>query len=301
VTCLVIADWDDPDVLALRNGGVEMLWLALGRPAEHYELFFDGREGRIGDGVVIVDSALARRADRVVYRRWQVSPPSVPVSVSTFEDPAVRAFAEREWSAALEVLLHSWYQAAPEKWSRSPLLHANKQVLLYQLDQVVPVPAFTIGNATVAPAWQCVSKTIATDQHFGTGLHASTIRVQPEDFNGSRQACPTLVQTMVEPDVELRISFSFGHVAAVTQRPASGSPVDVRFASEVEREPVELLGLAETATAVARALSLGVFTADVIVDRQGMQWWVDINPDGLHIAADDADGTLLSALIHGLA
>jgi hypothetical protein len=84
-------------------------------------------------------------------------------------------------------------------------------------------------------------------------------------------------------------------------QPASGSPVDVRFASEVEREPVELLGLAETATAVARALSLGVFTADVIVDRQGMQWWVDINPDGLHIAADDADGTLLSALIHGLA
>jgi hypothetical protein len=274
--------------------------LLLGLATNEYQLSFDGANSSLGARGSVLDDRTIGEARKVVFRRWKVSPPTSIVAAAG--DSATDIFLVREWEDSIDLLLSRWFSLDPMKWSRDPLMHSNKQVLLSQVADLVPIPSFELSTSPSRRLVAAVTKPVNTNQHFKEGLRASTIAVSSQSTIFDRvQACPTLLQDRIDIAHELRLSYSFGEVATVEQRFPPDAPVDHRYALDCSR--VAGVTSAETeraARSISTRLGLRVFTADILVDSSGDHWWVDINPDGLHLAADSLEEHLVGSFARGL-
>lgn len=304
VSTIIFADHDDPDIkyIAGERRKQGWLWLPLGLRTADYDIAVSSQSSWIRCGQLHISDAEIDNAARIVFRRWKVSPPTPAVRLDS--DDAIGQFMLREWSSAIETLMARWYRRDHLKWSRRPTDDNPKHDLLTQISSIVSVPEFVISTTPTPVAAQMVSKTISTNQHFDERTRASTIIVEGgtrSPLFKYRQPCPTLVQHRIDAETEIRLSFSFGSIAAVAQRNQNGQPVDSRFATQFQRSSLPAHDvLSAQARAVAETLGLQVYTADVLVDRAGQHWWIDVNPDGLHIAADSTSGGLTSNLRTGI-
>lgn len=297
---LFVADSDDPDVLALTTvlPPEDWRWLSCGGPPERLTVSVDSTTAQIGVEDVSVDDAWVDSVERVVYRRWRTSPPR-SLFGADLDDPTA-VFVAREWTSAFEMVLDRWYRRAPQIWSRRPSEAVSKQVLLDEMRGLLPIPPTTIRNLAIHEAGRAVLKPISNNQNFVADQRVSTIEADPASL-GQPVNYPRLVQPLLEPKFEIRLSYSYAAVDGVAQRSAPSSPVDRRYATQFERSRhVVPETMRDEADAVAAQLNLRAFTADILVTEDDAWWWLDINPDGLHVAADDANRTLFHNLLRGL-
>lgn len=303
MSTLIIADHDDPDVVAMEERGFRFRWLRLGLDSGQY----DYRLRPSGAAISVLGEEFTSddvaRATRILYRRWRVSPPVTPVNIESSSDPCVRRMVEREWEAALEACFNHWFRINPSAFSRLPGPYPNKLTHLMEVAGLVQVPEWSVasthGERRMGP---CVTKVLSTDQSAPDGGHTSTVAINPQLIQG-RQPCPVLIQRRICVEHEVRLGYVFGSVGAVAQRPVdpANAPIDIRFATEVSRMRMEASEVLERAARrVAAQTRLKVFTADVLLSTEGKAWWVDINPDGLFIAADDESETLSTTFRTGL-
>lgn len=304
MTTIVVADHDDPDVLALCGRGAQesIVWLQLARAHTSYDVRWSVHDAVLESGSTKLSSSDIKSARRILFRRWRVAPPAGIVSVGDRETPE-SVVMEREWASTLDEVFGTWWSVNPAAFSRRPDHYPGKLSLMRLMSREVRVPPFVVATSFAATDAQSrvVTKLISTDQSFGTDQRTATIDADLAVLK-ARQPCPTLLQTRVDGSIELRLAYSFGSMAAVAQRQSGEHPVcDIRTASHVERWPFELTrALREEISRVAGATGLSCFTADVLVDALGDRWWLDVNPDGLFIAADCEEGTLLDCLQDGL-
>lgn len=167
------------------------------------------------------------------------------------------------------------------------------------------MPDYEVSTAPRLRHVDTVSKAIGLDQAVTEGQRYATTRVELPRmdylFRG-RQPCPVLLQDAVEIAYELRIGYSFGECAAVEQRKIDSDCklADIRYASVSRRAVPVSDDLAHLFSHFAAESGLNVYTADVLVAADGSNWLVDVNPDGLFIAADDSHGALMTAFTTGL-
>lgn len=305
---IVIADHDDPDVLELAAGdiGMDVYWLRLGLPEVHYEVDTSSADGSVlSCDNVTLDDRVVNNASKVLFRRWKVAPPSPMITADVAGDE--EGFAQREWLAALSYVLARWYAASPSYvWSRNPSADTNKLRLLDSARSIdLRVPQWVISTRHVRPTVDVVSKGIGTDQAVrqGARLPTTLIELPMMDYLfGRRQPCPVLIQEHIDAKSEIRVGYAYGKVVGVEQfrLDDSDSMVDIRYVP-VRRAPCDLSSdLAIRFRSLASLIGLNVFTADLLQDQSGQTWLIDINPDGLFIAADDDRRTLSAALLAGL-
>lgn len=307
---VVIADYDDPDVLELTSicDGAHLCWLRLGLSERHYTLRASSVDGAVisCDETSISDDEILS-ASAILFRRWKVSPP-VPMIVADVAGDENR-FAEREWTASLCYVLSRWYSMSNNgTWSRNPSFDANKLTLLDHADAVgFCVPSWVIDVEHSRPSDGVVSKAIGTDQAVRPGARVPTTLIELPRMAylfSRRQPCPTLLQSYIACSAEIRLAFAYGAMAAVKQTRIElddgGRMADIRYVP-VRRSAVdiddELRGLI---AALAAKTAMNAFTADLLIDTSGTRWLVDINPDGLFIAADNDEGSLRQSLVTGL-
>ncbi|MGW6426688.1 hypothetical protein ACWF82_28790 [Nocardia sp. NPDC055053] len=175
----------------------------------------------------------------------------------------------------------------------------NKVATLAAISSHVRVPATWVTERQPVVARRQVWKPIDVDQSCDGG-RASTMEVTDERHGA--QPCPGFYQDLIESCCEVRVGYAFGHVSLVAQHPVDPAvaTIDRRYVDH-RRERIQDTGISADAVAVATVLGVNVFTADVLVDRDGITWWCDVNPDGLFCAADTEGGDLLAALAAALA
>ncbi|MFC9872656.1 hypothetical protein [Nocardia salmonicida] len=298
-TVVVLADFDDPDVARLTELDGHLCHIPLALPSEDYNLAGDLIHGwQLSVGPHVLTSDHLSTASNVVFRRWRGSPPSPIVTVTSLTDLDHRRFAERQWNAALLGLLHSEYLKRPQRWSRDPLAADNKIATLTALADHVRVPATSTSSRKPQVAQRQVWKPIDIDQSCGPG-RASTIEVTGD--LDVRQPCPGFYQDVIDSSYEVRVGFVFGEITLIAQYPTEtiGTHIDRRYIDH-HRTALSDARLAESAVVVSRELRLNVFTADVLVDGEGVAWWCDVNPDGLFCAADTEHGDLVRTLTAAL-
>lgn len=299
MTAIVVADYDDPDICAMKANGtiLESAWLRLGLPYDSYDLNISPDRASCTVGAHTFDLNTFRSAHCVLFRRWRVSPPSPIVRIPEKVEETWRQFSEKEWQAAFHLLFALWFEqrAATTRWSRSPQSSSNKHEIMYHVKDVVRVPPWFVAARPRVDAFKAVTKSVGSDQSVAEGLRTSTILVD-EALDGVLELAPVLVQSYIRPKREVRIVYSFGQSAQVLQREGHIGPTDVRLASTEWRRPYHDSELAGEIMAVARILKMEHFTADILIDDRDVRWWIDINPDGLSVACDDEDATLLNAL-----
>lgn len=307
---VILADHDDPDVESIldqvQSVGGTVHWIKLGRPHDEYDVIIDSDRAQIRWGDCLVDLEVIKRSGVVVFRRWKVAPPFPIVEAEIPGDP--QRFAEREWEATFRVLFARWLEVSDlSRWSRDPFSIADKTQFLRVAESAgAVVPPFRIASQPDPDDSECVSKAIGADQAVIKGQRYATTRiVRPEMdylFRG-RQPCPVLLQREIKVDKEIRVAYSFGQCGAVLQQrqDCGGDSVDIRY-SQVHRlgTPVPE-GLMSVFRQFAARSGINLFTADVLLDAANIPWLVDLNPDGLFIAADDEQMTLTSVLTGGIA
>lgn len=292
---ICIVEHDDPDVDRIREH-VRAKVLRLGLSSNRYSLTCDSkRQWKIGDGESSISFDDIEDAPFIWYRRWKVSPPASAVAAPSELGPDAGAFIERQWETTLATLLQAGYEGNPRKWSRAPHRLDNKIRTNERLDSLGLLPDTRIALTPPKDDAEWVWKPLHTDQSVGEG-RAAAIAITSADQN-LQQPCPAFYQRQVEYETELRVAYVFGEVAAVSQQPENDNPdlIDKRYVDMV-RAPFHSLELTGQAKRVACAINLKVFTADVLVDRSGQFWWIDVNPDGLFCAADSPDGHLLATV-----
>lgn len=304
-----LADHDDPDVDAAtavtHSMGARVCWLKLGLSHDNYDLFVSGERAEVEGPDCTVSVDMVRSARRVVFRRWKVAPPFPIVEAAIEGDP--ERFAEREWEAAFRIVLGMWWESStPSRWSRDPRPWPDKASHLRLAKNLgAAVPDYEVSTAPRLRHVTTVSKAIGLDQAVIKGQRYATTLVELPKmdylFRG-RQPCPVLLQDAVDVAHELRIGYSFGECAAVEQRKTDpdNKIADIRYAAVSRRAVPVPDDLAHLFSQFAVHAGLNVYTADVLVTAEGSNWLVDINPDGLFIAADDSRNTLATAFMDGL-
>lgn len=306
---VLIADHDDPDITqiydALRMAHENVHWLRLGLTQDRYELTMSRHLGEVTCNGESITDGIVRTARRIVFRRWKVAPPHPLVVAQIAGDPQL--FAEREWQAALEVILHRWWAISdPTLWSRDPRTATQKLVYLDCAERLgLRVPEYWVGTRQESREGRIISKSVGIDQCVKDGMRYATTRVTLPEMQylyDARQPCPTLLQREVVCASEVRIGYAYGMIGAVTQTRRDGNTlVDIRYEAGLKRQSCQLDSRILTRlTRFASISGLNVFTADLLVESSGDAWLLDINPDGLFAAADDEGMTLSHSFIDGL-
>lgn len=296
---IVVADWDDPDVKSLANATPELSWLRLGLPADRYDVSVrtDGSWTLTAEDGEFSSHDFSA-ANRVVFRRWRSSPPRATVEATPGDDKVLSDFLSRQWSATILGIMKTSYSHKAEVWSRDPALLDLKLVTIDTLREIVNVPPTVVGRShSEKGEANLVIKQVAVDQSFGGG-RVTTLPISPVEAS-IIQPAPMFYQSLISSTTEIRLAYSYGQCSAVARRfdRDIALSLDRRFASAQSEERVVSRELEQAARLVADRLALKMYTADIIVDEYGSQWWTDVNPDGLFGAGDDSNGSL-AAVFH---
>lgn len=291
---IFIVDYDDPDLDRLGKT-IPFRVLRLGLPSDCYSLkYCSSRQWEIGDGESTIRCQDLDSAPFIWYRRWRTSPPAPAVAAPTGLGSDAATFIERQWETTVVTLLQTSYETSASRWSRAPFSRDNKILTNEILASLGLLPETHIALTPPDDAVNWVWKPLASDQSVGDG-RAATIAVTAADQN-VRQPCPGFYQRRVAYETELRVGYVFGTISAVSQQPdCEVDIVDKRYV-DMHRKPFHSRQLTQQALRIARETQLNMFTADVLVERDGTFWWIDINQDGLFCAADSPEGHLLSSV-----
>lgn len=303
---IVIADEDDAGVRqvveAVSRMGLDPIWLRLGvtdaacgvqlTPDESPTLVI--ADTRLNDEVFV-------GAQLVFYHRWHQG--SIPAVKSSLADATQRAFAEREWEAAVHTALLALERRHPNVvWSlpsSSRIAVASRYELLsVAADCDLNVPAWIVSTEPSAPAslgdplvakpvnlWERISE----HSFFGPSRIPASVA---ETAIIEAPATPTCFQRLIPRRTELRIYFVFGSAVCVEMR-GDDIPVDIRNARP-EDLSVRLVDCPKPLlTAISQCcadLSLGFCVFDFVIADDGSPWLVDVTHNGSwdHFETDHA-------------
>jgi len=287
---IFIADWDDPDMKQLSQGK-SIKWIKLGLDHSQYEVYQDksGWWLRTEDEI-INNNQLEDTSTQVIYRRWRTSPPRSFVSTKGIKSRIEKNFIERQWDAALSALFMSSWRMNQLKWSRCPAFNLSKADYYHLLREKIRIPEYWITQSVIntgkGKEYKYVLKSIHNDQSYGKGHRVSTIPVTQRDYK-KIQPVPSILQKQINSTSEWRVLFLYGMVAMVSITNGYDDIIDKRFADIVSKKASYSESIANEANIVSDTLLLKTFTADVLFDSNGLNWWCDINSDGLALILDD--------------
>lgn len=276
-------------VRGLESSGVSSVWLPLGGDDVEYDLKLTPHSSSLAvDGVALDDDTLLD-SEVILFRRWRQR--LVTPVVSTLRESEHRAFAEREWSAAIDLLLLRIERERPElRWAERPSTISVTRSRLALLDhaaasglKVPPWQVVTNLSSAAIGEHELVAKSVDRDEAIGADRLFSTAVVAPGALASAIGAppTPTHLQRRVERICEYRAFYAFGTILTVAQR-TTAFEVDIRH---VEPEDLDLREEdlpPACATAIGRLcdhLGLGMCAFDLIRDEDRI-WLVDVTPNG---------------------
>lgn len=290
---VAIGDRDDRSlsrvVKCLESGGVSIGWLPLHCDDHGYDLELTPQSVSLaGNGFVLDDDALLDTRI-LLYRRWRQRD-AAPV-VSTIQEPEFRDFAEREWSAAIDLLLLRIERERPllrwaERPSTTPITRSRLALIDYASACGLAVPDWRVLTdlSSVADGeGALVAKSVDRDERIAPGRYFSTATVEPAMLSSATDAppTPTHLQKLVERSCEYRVFYVFGRVLTVAQH-TTDAEVDIRHVKQENIELREEEIPADCAASIGRfcdQLGLGLCAFDLIRDGDSL-WLVDVTPNG---------------------
>jgi hypothetical protein len=290
---VVVADRDDQGVTRvvrqLEACGRSTSWLPLCHDDIGYCLNIDPQWLSLAaDGFVLDDDSLCD-ARLMLFRRWRQR--DVPPVISTLREPVHRAFAEREWSAAIDfLLLRIEREQARLQWAERPstlsITRSRLALLDYAAAAGLAVPQWRIVTELSAVAGErsaLVAKSVDRDERISEDHYFSTAVVDPMLLAQATGAppTPTHLQLKLERICEYRVYHVFGTVLALAQR-THDPEVDIRHVEPANLDVCETTLPSGYAGAIRRfcdRLGLGMCAFDLIHERDRI-WLVDVTPNG---------------------
>lgn len=222
------------------------------------------------------------------YRR-----PGAPEPRAT-DDPATRDYLTGEWSA----VSRSLWNALDGRWLSSPFAILRAEDKPRQLSLAVSL-GFDVPETLISNDFAAASPFVSAGDAIGKPLrHALVERgdagevlftarlnpLTPLDQTAVSLA-PVIYQREVRKAYDIRATVIGGRVfaAAIHSQARSETEVDWRSGTrlDIEHEAIELpQPVIEKCLALTRALDLRYGAIDLIADRDGRHWFLEINPNG---------------------
>lgn len=240
------------------------------------------------------------------YRR-----PHAPDPPGNVVDPAVRDYCTEEWSA----VLRSLWNALEGRWLNSPfsILRAEDKprqlTLAHELGFNVPETLITNDYdqaSTFVDGLNVIGKPLrkALIERGETGEVLFTSRLDnlaPEDRNAVALA-PIILQREVRKQCDIRATVVGDVVfaAGIYSQDQEETKVDWRKGSRLDlrHEIVELpTKIREQCVGLARRLNLSFGAVDLILDKEGRYWFLEINPNGQWAWIERRTGLPISSAI----
>jgi hypothetical protein len=294
---IVIADEDDVGIRqvveAVSRMGLDPVWLRLGATDAACGVQLTPDES---PALEIADTRLNDEvfasAQLVFYHRWHQGP--IPVVKSSLADATQRAFAEREWEAAVHTALlaferrHSNVVWSLPSSSRSTVT-SRYELLSIAVDCGLNAPTWIVSTEPSAPASlgdPLVAKPVNLWERVSEGSFFGTSRilasVAETAISEASSNPPTCFQRLIPRRTELRVYFVFGSAVCVEMR-GNNIPVDIRNARP-EDLSVRLIECPKPLlTAISQccaALDLGFCVFDFVIAEDGSPWLVDVTHNG---------------------
>jgi glutathione synthase/RimK-type ligase-like ATP-grasp enzyme len=220
--------------------------------------------------------------------------PGIPEPIENIQTSDVRQYCAMEWTA----LLQSLYWAIGERWLNSPQmisLAENKirQLnLAWRLGFLVPQTTITNDPSTFSaflkpqemvgkPLKNSLVKDNSTDRVLFTTRLQNRLNIEQDEI----RACPIIIQQEIKKEYDIRVTVVGNQIFAATidSQKDHSTEVDWRRTSKPDLEhsiyklPSEL---EQRCIALTAALGLRFGAIDLILDKNGKHWFLEINPNG---------------------
>lgn len=275
-------------VSELRRRGLEYFRLN-SEDITSYRITFSARERDdwvIEDGKTVVKG---RDVTAAYFRR-----PGDP-DVSHFDDDeGISRYISKEWQGVLKNL----YFRLQGKWLNSPfsimLAEDKSRQLLEAVQLGFDIPKGVITNNKASAKFvfdgsnNVIGKTISHSLVEGVNEKVLfTSRMGSFDSIGesSLEMAPVIVQEELDKDVDLRITVVGEKVfpVAIFSQKSQGTETDWRRGTgfDLEQKSFELpLGISKKCVAIVRSLDLLFGAVDMVLDKCGRYWFLEVNPNG---------------------
>jgi len=222
--------------------------------------------------------------------------PAVPIVSPSVADAAERQYCEQEWTS----ILRSLYTAIDDRWLNSPTKIAIAEDKPLQLSVAASVGLrvpetlitndydaamhFIEGGATIGKPLQAAllnrGKDIAERVIFTSRI--DNVRgIQPQSI----AAAPLILQREISKESDIRVTVVDTNVFAVTigSQAKAETTVDWRRGShpDLDHERHELPAqVASMCVSVVKRLGLRFAAVDLVLDPNGLYWFLEANPNG---------------------
>lgn len=227
---------------------------------------------------------------RAYFRR-----PEPPVPPAAIQAPGDRAYCAAEWSSALKSVIGRMHG----RWFNDPAAIVRAEDKPRQLQRArslgLKVPATLITNDPAAARafareHACVVKPLRTAlvDEADTGKVAFTTRVGPDELEGLDdriRAAPFILQVEILKRYDVRVTVVQDQVFATAIHSQDHEETQTDWRKGVRpdlRHEVEQLpqALVDECLALTRDLGLGYGAIDLVRDKAGNYWFLEINPNG---------------------
>lgn len=293
-------------VLELERRGIQFVRLNSERLSEA-SVSFDPALGRDGWRVELFGTALDFRSVRAAYFR-RPGTPEAPAGV--VQEDALK-YCRAEWGAVLSSALNS----LDERWLNSPLAILAAEDKPRQLAMAVAlgfcVPPTLVSNdlgATLAKfgAGPAVAKTVREALLDGDGVERVIFTNKVPDLSlldrEAVAAAPVIFQRMVDKRSDIRVTVvgAQAYAAEILSQELEETCVDWRRGCHPElHHQAHILPpeTAEMCVSLVGALGLRFGAVDLVLDRDGGYWFLEVNPNGQWAWIENRTGLPLTKAI----
>lgn len=219
--------------------------------------------------------------------------PGAPVVSENVTDAGERAYIEAEWSSFLKSL----YSRLDGRWLNSPskiFTAEDKPMQLMMAHELgFNVPLATITNdissvQSIAKAGQAIGKPLRQAVLAGElerVIFTSRLGSLDDEHAQAISMTPFIVQTEIQKQYDVRVAVVGEQVfaTAIWSQENPETEIDWRQGSrpDLRHEKIALPGLVERqCVELVRRLGLRYGAIDLINDRSGKLWFLEINPNG---------------------
>ncbi len=219
--------------------------------------------------------------------------PGAPVVSENVTDAGERAYIEAEWSSFLKSL----YSRLDGRWLNSPskiFTAEDKPMQLMMAHELgFNVPLATITNdissvQSIAKAGQAIGKPLRQAVLAGElerVIFTSRLGSLDDEHAQAISMTPFIVQTEIQKQYDVRVTVVGEQVfaTAIWSQETPETEIDWRQGSrpDLRHEKIALPGLVERqCVELVRRLGLRYGAIDLINDRSGKLWFLEINPNG---------------------
>jgi hypothetical protein len=229
------------------------------------------------------------------------------------DDPSVTGFVAREWRALYQLISGLYGDKVVNSLdAKKCLLKPYQQVIASRVGLNVPMTLVTNDKAAAVDLMHyspsglilkslCAGKVAPGPDGGNVPFNIMTMRVSEEDLAAADAEdigyCPHVFQHEIRKDHELRIVMIDGkpHPFRIDSQLLESSTVDWRKGVHLlDYAPCEIQdALADKLRAYMRAMGLFSGSVDIVVDRDGNDWFLECNQDGAWGWLDEiVDGAL---------